>query len=86
MFSFLFAPVSLLVRLLGSFLAISTEDRAAGLVDEQLERILMSKAFATAIRSQAFLRYAVEKSLANSAPREYAKSAGVPPRPGTAKV
>src|SRR5271170_3015442 len=42
------------------------------LVNEQVERILKSKIFATATRSQAFLRYVVEKSLANSPPKEYA--------------
>jgi TolB-like protein/Tfp pilus assembly protein PilF len=42
------------------------------LVTEQVERILKSKVFASATRSQAFLRYVVEKSLANSPPKEYA--------------
>src|SRR5271170_1890920 len=42
------------------------------LVAEQVERILKSKVFAAATRSQAFLRYVVAKSLANSPPKEYA--------------
>jgi TolB-like protein len=42
------------------------------LVTEQVERILRSKVFAAATRSQAFLQYVVEKSLANSPPKEYA--------------
>src|SRR5271154_4145180 len=42
------------------------------LVAEQVERILKSKVFAAATRSQAFLQYVVEKSLANSPPKEYA--------------
>jgi TolB-like protein/Tfp pilus assembly protein PilF len=42
------------------------------LVTEQVERILKSKVFAAATRSQAFLQYVVEKSLANSPPKEYA--------------
>jgi hypothetical protein len=42
------------------------------LVTEQVERILKSKVFAAATRSQAFLRYVVEKSLANSPLKEYA--------------
>jgi TolB-like protein/Tfp pilus assembly protein PilF len=42
------------------------------LVTEQVERILKSKVFEAATRSQAFLQYVVEKSLANSPPKEYA--------------
>ena len=41
------------------------------LVTQQVERILKSKVFAAATRSQAFLQYVVEKSLANSPPKEY---------------
>lgn len=37
----------------------------------QLERILTSKVFVSAQRSQAFLRYAVEKSIAGLTPKEY---------------
>lgn len=42
------------------------------LVRQQVERVLRSKVFATASRSRAFLRYIAEKSLVNSAPKEYA--------------
>jgi TolB-like protein/Tfp pilus assembly protein PilF len=42
------------------------------LVRQQLERVLRSKVFATASRSRAFLRYIAEKSVVNSAPKEYA--------------
>lgn len=37
----------------------------------QVERILGSKIFVSAQRSQAFLRYAVERSIAGAAPKEY---------------
>jgi len=42
------------------------------LVAEQVKRILRSKVFEAAIRSQAFLQYVVEKTFANSPPKEYA--------------
>jgi TolB-like protein len=42
------------------------------LANEQVERILRSKVFAAASRSQAFLRYVVEKSLSKASPKEYA--------------
>src|ERR1700755_1197836 len=37
-------------------------------IEDQLDRILSSKVFATAQRSQAFLRYVVERSLTDAAP------------------
>ena len=40
-------------------------------IEEQLDRILRSKTFHLAQRSQAFLRYAVENSLRGNAPKEY---------------
>ena len=40
-------------------------------VRRELERILSSSIFSTAKRSRMFLRYAVERSLANSAPKEF---------------
>ena len=43
-----------------------------GIVEEQLHRILGSKLFASSRRSQDFLRYVVERSLAGSFPKEYA--------------
>jgi TolB-like protein len=49
----------------------------ADAVVEQLERILSSKTFATARRSQMLLRYVVERTLANSAPKEYEIAVGV---------
>jgi len=42
------------------------------IIEEQLQRILNSKLFAASHRSQDFLRYVVEKSLAGSTPKEYA--------------
>ncbi|MBB5058044.1 TolB-like protein/Tfp pilus assembly protein PilF [Granulicella aggregans] len=42
------------------------------LANEQVERIVRSKVFSAASRSQAFLRYVIENSLANSAPKEFA--------------
>ena len=45
--------------------------------DEQLERICRSRIFALAQRSQAFLRYVVEKSLDGTPPKEYAIAADV---------
>ena len=35
-------------------------------IEEELDRILSSKVFATAQRSQAFLRYVVERSLTDA--------------------
>ncbi|HEY2468837.1 MAG TPA: tetratricopeptide repeat protein [Terracidiphilus sp.] len=43
----------------------------AGAIRPQLERILASKVFFPAQRSQAFLRYVVEKSILGSIPKEY---------------
>jgi TolB-like protein len=43
----------------------------ADAVGRQLDRILSSKVFSTAKRSRMFLRYAVERSLASSVPKEY---------------
>ncbi|MDE3200125.1 MAG: hypothetical protein KGN79_04320 [Acidobacteriota bacterium] len=40
-------------------------------IRRQLERILVSKVFVSAQRSQAFLRYVVEKSIAGLLPKEY---------------
>ena len=40
-------------------------------VKRELDRILSSKVFFAAKRSRMFLRYAVERSLANSAPKEF---------------
>src|SRR5579859_3823976 len=40
-------------------------------IRRQLERILASKIFLSAQRSQAFLRYVVEKSIAGPVPKEY---------------
>jgi TolB-like protein len=42
------------------------------IIGEQLQRILSSKLFAASHRSQDFLRYVVERSLAGSGPKEYA--------------
>ena len=42
------------------------------IIEEQLQRILNSKLFAASHRSQDFLRYVVERSLAGSTPKEYA--------------
>lgn len=42
------------------------------IIEEQLHRILGSKPFVSSHRSQDFLRYVVDKSLAGSAPKEYA--------------
>jgi TolB-like protein len=43
-----------------------------GIIKEQLQRILGSRLFASSHRSQDFLRYVVDKSLAGSSPKEYA--------------
>ena len=37
-------------------------------IEEELERILSSKVFSAAQRSQAFLRYVVERSVADAPP------------------
>ena len=42
------------------------------IIEEQLQRILSAKLFAASRRSQDFLRYVVEGSLAGSCPKEYA--------------
>jgi eukaryotic-like serine/threonine-protein kinase len=42
------------------------------IIEEQLQRILGSKLFAASHRSQDFLRYVVERTLAGSTPKEYA--------------
>src|ERR1700733_9886970 len=44
----------------------------SGIVEEQLHRILGSKLFVSSHRSQDFLRYVVDRSLAGSCPKEYA--------------
>jgi TolB-like protein len=43
-----------------------------GIIEAQLHRILDSKLFVSSRRSQDFLRYVVDKSLAGSSPKEYA--------------
>jgi TolB-like protein len=43
-----------------------------GIIEEQLHRILGSKLFVSSHRSQDFLRYVVDRSLAGSSPKEYA--------------
>src|SRR6202789_1259681 len=43
----------------------------ADAVRQELDRIVSSKIFAAAKRSQMFLRFVVERSLANSAPKEF---------------
>lgn len=40
-------------------------------IRRQVDRILSSRVFLSSLRSQRFLRYAVEKSLLNAAPKEY---------------
>jgi TolB-like protein len=50
-------------------------------IEQQLERILSSGVFLAARRSQMFLRYVVERSLLNSAPKEYEIAVEVLGRP-----
>ena len=50
-------------------------------IEQQLERILSSSVFLAARRSQMFLRYVVERSLQNSAPKEYEIAVEVLGRP-----
>jgi TolB-like protein len=52
----------------GSFMVDNETKPTAPEIEEELERILSSKVFATAQRSQAFLRYVVERSLTNAPP------------------
>jgi TolB-like protein len=52
-------------------------------VRQQVERILASKIFLKAQRSQAFLRYAVERSIAGAAPKEYEIAVDVLGRSGS---
>ena len=53
-----------------------------GIIEEQLHRILGSKLFVSSRRSQDFLRYVVDKSLAGSSLKEYAIAVDVFERGG----